>query len=86
MLKPIPFANAIAVTTAALTVLLWALRFLLPPFFAFFFNAQFFGADVASLLPKEANLLLMLAEFIALLAGAWWIGWLWATLYNRWAK
>ena len=50
MLKPIAFANAIAVTTAALTVLLWALRFLLPPFFTFFFNAQFFGADVASLI------------------------------------
>jgi len=85
MLKPIAFANAIAVTTAVLTVVLWALRVLLPSFFTFFFNAQFFGADVASLLPKDANLLLMLAEFIALLAGAWGIGYLWATLYNRWA-
>ena len=86
MLKPIAFANAIAVTTAALTVFLWALWFLLPSFFTFFFNAQFFGADVASLLPKEANLLLMLAEFIALLAGAWGIGFMWAALYNRLAK
>jgi hypothetical protein len=85
MLKPIAFANAIAVTTAALTVLLWALRFILPSFFTFFFNAQFFGADVASLLPKDVNLLLMLAEFVALLAGAWGIGFLWASLYNRWA-
>ena len=83
MLKPIAFANAIAVTTAVLTVCLWALRFLLPPFFTFFFNAQFFGADVASLLPKETNLLLMLAEFAALLAGAWGIGFLWAVLYNK---
>jgi hypothetical protein len=41
---------------------------------------------VASLLPKEANLLLMLAEFVALLAGAWGIGYLWATLYNHLAK
>ena len=86
MLKPIAFANAIAVTTAALTVLLWALRFLLPSFFTFFFNAQFFGADVASLLPRETSLLLMLAECIALLAGAWGIGFLWATIYNRLAK
>jgi len=85
MLKPIAFANAIAVTTAVLTVVLWALRVFLPSFFTFFFNAQFFGADVASLLPKDANLLLMLAEFAALLAGAWGIGYLWATLYNRWA-
>jgi hypothetical protein len=86
MLKPSAFANAIAVTTAALTVLLWALRFLLPSFFTFFFNAQFFGADVASLLPRETSLLLMLAEFVALLAGAWGIGFLWATLYNRFTK
>jgi hypothetical protein len=86
MLKPVAFANAIAVTTAALTVFLWALRFLLPSFFAFFFNAQFFGADVASLLPKDVAPLLMLAEFVALLAGAWGIGFMWAALYNRLAK
>ena len=86
MLKPLAFANAIAVTTAALTVFLWALRVLLPSFFTFFFNAQFFGADVASLLPKDANPLLMLAELVALLAGAWGIGYMWATLYNRLAK
>lgn len=86
MLKPIAFANAIAVTTAALTVFLWVLRVLLPSFFTFFFNAQFFGADVASLLPKDVNLLLMLAEFVALLAGAWGIGFMWATLYNRLTK
>jgi hypothetical protein len=86
MLRPVAFANAIAVTTAALTVFLWALRFLQPSFFAFFFNAQFFGADVASLLPKDADPLLMAAEFFALVAGAWGVGFLWATLYNRLAK
>ena len=86
MLRPIAFANAIAVTTAALTVFLWALKFLLPSFFTFFFNAQFFGADVASLLPKESNPLLMLAEFVALLAGAWGIGFLWALLYNKFSR
>lgn len=86
MLRPVAFANAIAVTTAALTVFLWALKFLLPSFFTFFFNAQFFGADVASLLPKESNPLLMLAEFVALLAGAWGIGFLWALLYNKFSR
>jgi hypothetical protein len=86
MLKPVAFANAIAVTTAALTVFLWALRFLLPSFFTFFFNAQFFGADVASLLPKDVTLVLMAAEFVALLAGAWGIGYLWAVLYSKFSK
>lgn len=86
MLRPLAFANAIAVTTAALTVFLWALRLLLPSFFTFFFNAQFFGANVASLLPKDVSPLLMLAEFVALLAGAWGIGFLWAVLYNKFSK
>ena len=86
MLKPVAFANAVAATTAALTVFLWALRFLLPSFFIFFFNAQFFGADVASLLPKDVSPLLMVAEFLALLAGAWGIGFLWALLYNKFAR
>ena len=86
MLKPLAFANAIAATTAGLTVFFWALRYLLPPFFTFFFNAQFFGADVASLLPKDVTPLLMLAEFAALLAGAWGIGFVWALLYNQFSK
>ena len=85
MIKPLAFANAIAATTAALTVFLLALRLAAPPLFAFVFNAQFFGADVASLLPTEPQIAKFLGEFVALLAGAWGIGYLWATLYNRWA-
>lgn len=86
MLKPVAFANAVAVTTAALTACLWTLKLLAPPLFIFFFNAQFFGADVASLLPKETDWLRLLAEFTALLGGAWGIGYLWAVLYNAFAQ
>jgi len=86
MIKPLAFANAIAVTTAALTVFLLVLRLAAPPLFAFVFNAQFFGADVASLLPARPQFVKLLGEFVALLVGAWGIGYLWATLYNRWAS
>ena len=86
MIQPLPFANAIAATTAALTLFLFALRALAQPVFTFFFNAQFFGADVASLLPSGVSIGKMAAEVVALLAGAWGIGYLWAVLYNRWAK
>lgn len=55
MIHPIAVANAIAVTTAGLALFLMALRLLVPQFFVFFFNAQFFGANVASLLPAEAQ-------------------------------
>lgn len=86
MLQPMAFANAIAVTTAALTLFLFALRVLAPPAFTFFFNAQFFGADVASLLPAGSSAGRVAGEGLALLAGAWGIGYLWAALYNRWAR
>lgn len=86
MIRPLAFANAIAVTTAALTVFLLVLRLAAPPLFVFMFNAQFFGADVASLLPAEPQFVTLLGEFVALLGGAWGIGYLWATLYNRWAS
>lgn len=86
MLRPFAFANAIAVTTLALAVFLLILRVLSPELFAFFFNAQFFGADVHSLLPVRPPLWKLTADTLALLAGAWGIGYLWAILYNRWAK
>ena len=85
-LQPLPFANAIAVTTAGLTIVLYTLRWMLPPFFTFFFNAQFFGADVASLLPQDTPPLTLIAELLALLGGAWSIGYVWTALYNRWAS
>ena len=86
MLNARAFAHAIAATTAALTVCLFALRAVAPALFTFFFNAQFFGADVASLLPPAFSFGRMAAEMGALLAGAWGIGYLWAVLYNRWAR
>ena len=80
------FANAIAVTTLLLALFLMALRVLWPAVFVFFFNAQFFGADVYSLLPANPPLSRVAAETIALVAGAWGIGYVWAVLYSRWAK
>lgn len=85
-LRPLAFANAIAATTLVLAAFLLVLRVLSPPIFAFFFNAQFFGADVNSLLPAHPPLIRVAAELLALLAGAWGIGYLWAVLYNRWTQ
>jgi hypothetical protein len=86
MLRPLAFANAIAVTTLLLALFLLAMRLLSPALFTFFFNAQFFGADVSSLLPPGPPLWRAVAELLALLAGAWGIGYVWAVLYNRWSE
>src|SRR5215467_8367543 len=47
------FANSIAILTAAFYLLFYLINLIAPGLFRFLFNAQFLGADVASLLPKE---------------------------------
>ena len=86
MIRPIAFANALTITAAGLVAFLIALRLLAPSFFVYFFNAQFFGANVASLLPAEPRSVSLAADLLALLAGAWLFGFFWALFYNRWAK
>lgn len=86
MIRPIAFANALTVTAAGLVAFLIALRLVAPSFFVYFFNAQFFGANVAALLPAEPRLVSLAADLLALLAGAWLFGFFWAFFYNRWAR
>ena len=82
-IRPWAFANALSLTTAALAMVLIVLRVTAPSAFLFAFNAQFFGADVASLLPSHVDLLKMTAEMFAFVGGAWGFGLLGAILYNR---
>lgn len=82
-IRPLAFANALAITTAALGMLLLALRVAAPDVFVFIFNAQFFGADVAMLLPDRLDPPTVLAEFFAFVGGAWAFGLVGALLYNR---
>lgn len=82
-IRPLAFANTLAMTTAVLALVLILLRLFFPPLFVFIFNAQFFGADVASLLPQPLHFLTMMGEFVAFVGGAWGFGLLGAVLYNR---
>ena len=86
MIRPVAFANALTITAAGLVAFLIALRLVAPSFFVYFFNAQFFGANVASLLPAEPRVLSLTADLLALLVGAWLFGFFWAFFYNRWAR
>jgi hypothetical protein len=85
-IQPIAFANALALTTGVLAGVLFILRFLMPSIFVFVFNAQFFGADVASLLPPQPSLFMMAGEAVAFIGGAWGFGALGAVLYNRFVR
>jgi hypothetical protein len=85
-IRPLAFANALAVTTALLGIILVSLRLFAPALFVFIFNAQFFGADVAMLLPIELDFVTVLAELLAFVAGAWSFGLIGALLYNWFIK
>ena len=83
MIRPLAFANTLAITTAVLALILILLRIVFPPLFVFVFNSQFFGADVASLLPERLNIPKMIGELVAFVGGAWGFGLLGAIVYNR---
>ena len=85
-IRPLAFANALAFTTALLGILLIVLRLFAPAVFVLIFNAQFFGADVAMLLPVELHVVRVVVEFVALVGGAWSFGLIGAVLYNWFIK
>jgi hypothetical protein len=83
---PFAFANALGLTSATLAIVLIILRGVAPSAFVFIFNAQFFGADVASLLTPTPAPLTTLGELTAFVVGAWAFGLLGAVIYNRLVK
>ena len=85
-IRPLAFANALAFTTALLEILLIVLRLFAPAVFVLIFNAQFFGADVAMLLPVELHVVRVIVELLALVGGAWSFGLIGAVLYNWFIK
>ena len=86
MLNQAAFANALAILTGALFLVFHLIRLIAPIGFRFLFNAQFLGADVASLLWRDIPLGTFIISLIAAVATAWVFGYAWAWLYNRLAR
>ena len=59
------------------------LRVVAPRLFVIVFNGQFFGADVASLLPTAPDTKRVVPGAIIVIVTAWVFGLIWALLYNR---
>jgi hypothetical protein len=83
MLNPIAFANSLAIVSGVFYLALFILAVVWRDAFRFVFNAQFLGADVASLLPHKRPTVGFLATLVALVISAWSLGFCWAWLYNR---
>jgi 2TM family of unknown function (DUF5676) len=86
MLNRLAFANSLAVLTAAIYVLFAILALVAPRVFQVLFDAQFFGANVASLFPKVRPSLASLVTLVLMICMSWVVGYAWASLYNRFAK
>jgi hypothetical protein len=86
MLDKLAFANSLAVLTAALYIGFAVIALVSPAAFQLLFNAQFFGADVASLFPKVRPSAASLLTLVIVVVMAWLMGYAWACLYNRFAR
>ena len=86
MLNKLAFANSLAVLTAALYVLFAILALVAPGLFQVLFDAQFFGANVASLFPKVQPSAASLVTLVLMIVMSWVLGYTWAWLYNRFAR
>ena len=86
MISPFAFATSLALLTAVLFLLFFVLDLVAPGVFRFLFNAQFFGADVAALLPRRASFGAVVGTFVVVLVSAWVLGYAWAWLYNQLRK
>lgn len=85
MLKPTAFANAVAILSGLFYVVFSILKLGAPAAFAYLFNTQFFGADVARLVP-EMTFGTFLATLVVFLVLGWIFGYVFAWLYNRFAR
>lgn len=81
MLDKYAFGNATAVITAIAYGAAYLLKVAAPQFFTYWFDAQFFGANVSPLLP-EHSLQQGLGILVTIFITSWVLGYLFALLYN----
>ena len=86
MLNRVAFANSLAVLSAVLYLFFAIVALLSTRAFSILFDAQFFGANVASLFPKVQPSAASLVTLVLMIGMSWVVGYAWAWLYNRFAK
>jgi len=86
MIKKKAFANSVAVIAGLVYLGFYFLNLILPRVFGYLFNAQFLGANVASLFPQDFSLGHFIGSFVVLVLSVWVSGFCWAWLYNRFSR
>lgn len=83
MLNTAAFASSLAILSGAFYLVLYVLALIWHDAFRFLFNAQFLGADVASLLPGVLTYSAFAGTLVVVIVTAGASGFAWAWLYNR---
>ena len=86
MLNQAAFANSLAILTGALYLLFYLISLVAPGWFRHLFNAQFLGADMASLFPQEIPFSHIVRTLVILVITVWIFGHVWAWLNNQLAR
>ena len=86
MLSEFALADSLAILSGLLYIVFVIVLLLAPNVFKFLFNAQFLGADVASLFPRRISVGRFAGTLVTLVVSAWVFGYAWAWLYNRLLK
>jgi hypothetical protein len=86
MLNKVAFANSLAILSAVLYVFFAIVALISTRAFSILFDAQFFGANVASLFPKVQPSPASLLTLVLMIVMSWVVGYVWAWLYNRFAQ
>lgn len=84
-LDKLALANSLSILMILFYLILYLTSLIAPSTFAFLFNAQFLGANVAQLLPKF-SLANSIGTLAALVVVCWIFGYAWAGLYNWLSK
>jgi hypothetical protein len=82
MLNKLAFASSLAILSGALYLLFYVLAVVWRDAFRFLFNAQFFGANVESLFPRELSFVVFLGTWIVVIVSGSVVGYVWEWLYN----
>lgn len=86
MLNKVALASSLGALAGILYITFYLLDFISPAVFEFLFNAQFFGARVAWLLPRETSAGRFLGTLVTVVLSGWIFGYAWAWLYNLSAR
>ena len=86
MLNKMAFANSLAVLSVAIYVFFAIIALISTRAFSILFDAQFFGANVASLFPKVQPSAASLVTLVLMIVMSWVVGYAWAWLYNRFTQ